>query len=241
MHEGEVSARLGLAGYPSVGEATMVARDALLARDEEARTHFQHLSAWESVEALAMARDYGAPVSGEASPHHLLLTDEAVLSLDTRMKMNPPLRTERDRQAIIAGLREGIIECIATDHAPHAADEKDVPFEEAPMGTTGLESAFAAVYTGLVRAGILPLGLVIERFTAGARLMGLPTPEIAVGAPANLNLIDLEAIWQVGEAGYESRSSNCCFAGQRLNGRVLLTVAAGAVAYRERSFAVSAA
>jgi dihydroorotase len=239
MHEGEVSARLGLAGYPSVGESTMVARDAALALDEEARTHFQHLSAWQSVEALAAARAAGAPVSGEASPHHLLLTDEAVLGLDTRMKMNPPLRTERDRQAVIAGLRDGTIECIATDHAPHAGFEKDVPFEEAPMGTTGLETAFAAVYTGLVRPGVLPLELVVERLTAGARLMDLPVPIIQVGAPANLCLIDLEATWLVGESGYESRSENSCFAGRELNGRVLLTVAAGAVAYRERSFALS--
>jgi len=239
MHEGEVSARLGLAGYPSVGESTMVARDAALALDEEARTHFQHLSAWQSVEALAAARAAGAPVSGEASPHHLLLTDEAVLGLDTRMKMNPPLRTERDRQAVIAGLRDGTIECIATDHAPHAGFEKDVPFEEAPMGTTGLETAFAAVYTGLVRPGVLPLALVVERLTAGARLMDLPVPIIQVGAPANLCLVDLEATWLVGESGYESRSENSCFAGRELNGRVLLTVAAGAVAYRERSFALS--
>jgi len=241
MHEGEISARLGLSGIPSLSEAVMVARDAMLARDEEARTHFQHLSAWQSVEALAAAKAAGAPVSGEASPHHLLLTDEAVLGLDTRMKMNPPLRTERDRQAVIAGLRDGTIECIATDHAPHAADEKDVPFEEAPMGTTGLETAFAAVYTGLVQPGILPLALVVERLTAGARLLGLPVPRIERGAPANLCLVDLEASWQVGESGYESRSDNCCFAGRRLHGRVLLTVAAGAVAYRERSFALSAA
>ena len=239
MHEGAISARLGLAGYPSVGESTMVARDAALALDEGARTHFQHLSAWQSVEALAHFRDKGAPVSGEASPHHLLLTDEEVLSLDTRMKMNPPLRTERDRQAIIEGLKSGVIECIATDHAPHAAFEKDVPFEDAPMGTTGLETAFAAVYTGLVQPGILPLDLVLERFTAGARLMGLPVPLIAVGEPANVCLVDLEARWQVGESGYESRSENCCFAGRELHGKVLLTVAAGAVAYRERSFALS--
>lgn len=239
MHEGAISARLGLAGYPSVGESTMVARDAALALDEGARTHFQHLSAWQSVEALAAARASGAPVSGEASPHHLLLTDEAVLGLDTRMKMNPPLRTERDRQAVIAGLRDGTIECIATDHAPHAAFEKDVPFEDAPMGTTGLETAFAAVYTGLVRPGVLTLELVVERLTAGARLMDLPVPAIRAGAPANLCLVDLEATWQVGESGYESRSENSCFAGRELNGRVLLTVAAGAVAYRERSFALS--
>jgi dihydroorotase len=241
MHEGEVSARLGVSGIPSLSEAVMVARDAMLAREEEARTHFQHLSAWQSVEALATAKAAGAPVSGEASPHHLLLTDEAVLTLDTRMKMNPPLRTERDRQAVIAGLRDGTIECIATDHAPHATDEKDVPFEEAPMGTTGLETAFAAVYTGLVVPGILALELVVERLTAGARLMGLPVPRIERGSPANLCLVDLEATWQVGESGYESRSDNCCFAGRRLQSRVLLTVAAGAVAYRERSFALSAA
>ncbi len=241
MHEGEISARLGLAGIPSVSESTMVARDAALALDDDARVHFQHLSAWQSVEALAAAKAAGARVSGEASPHHLLLTDEAVLGLDTRLKMNPPLRTERDRQAVIAGLRDGTIECIATDHAPHAHDEKDRPFEEAPMGTTGLETAFAAVYTELVQPGVLALDLVVERLTAGARLMELPTPRIEVGAPANLCLVDLDATWQVGESGYESRSDNCCFAGRTLRARVLLTVAAGAVAYRERSFALSAA
>jgi dihydroorotase len=241
MHEGAVSARLGLAGIPSVSESTMVARDAALARDDDARVHFQHLSARESVEALAAARASGARVSGEASPHHLLLTDEAVLGLDTRMKMNPPLRTEADRQAVIAGLRDGTIECIATDHAPHAADEKDRPFEEAPMGTTGLETAFAAVHTELVLPGVLTLATMIQRLTAGARLMDLPTPRIAPGAPANLALVDLQARWQVGEAGYESRSSNSCFAGRTLQGRVLITVAAGAVAYRERAFALSAA
>jgi dihydroorotase len=140
---------------------------------------------------------------------------------------------------VIDGLKSGVIECIATDHAPHAAFEKDVPFEEAPMGTTGLETAFAAVYTGLVQPGILPLELVLERFTAGARLMNLPVPQIAVGQPANLCLVDLEAKWQVGESGYESRSENCCFAGHELHGKVLLTVAAGGVAFRERSFALS--
>jgi dihydroorotase len=241
MHEGAVSARLGLAGIPSLSESVMVARDAALALDEDARVHFQHLSARESVDALAAAKAAGARVSGEASPHHLLLTDEVVLTLDTRMKMNPPVRTESDRQAVIAGLRDGTIECIATDHAPHARDEKDRPFEEAPMGTTGLETAFAAVYTELVKPGVLPLELVVERLVAGARLMELPTPRVEIGAPANLCLVDLRVAWQVGESGYESRSENCCFAGRTLEGRVLLTVAAGAVAYRERSFAVSAA
>jgi dihydroorotase len=241
MHEGATSARLGLAGIPSVSESTMIARDAALALADGARMHFQHLSARESVEALAAAKAGGARVSGEASPHHLTLTDREVLTLDTRFKMNPPLRTEDDRQALIAGLRDGTIDCIATDHAPHAREEKEVPFEQAPMGTTGLETAFAAIHTELVLPGILPLALVIERMTAGGALYDLPLPRIAPGEPANLCLVDLEARWVVGEDGYESRSDNCCFAGRELTGRVLLTVAAGSVAYRQRSFAVSAA
>ena len=130
---------------------------------------------------------------------------------------------------------------MATDHAPHARDEKEVPFEQAPMGTTGLETAFAALHTELVLGGVLGLGLLVERMTAGGELFGLPIPRIAVGEPANLTLIDLDAEWIAGEHGWESRSENCCFAGRRLRGRVLLTLAAGAVAYRERAFSVVAA
>jgi dihydroorotase len=242
MHEGTVSARLGLTGIPSVSESTLIARDAALARYEQGRIHIQHLSARESVESVAAAKAQGVLISCEASPHHLTLTDEALLeSLDTRLKMNPPLRSEDDRQALIAGLRDGTVDCIATDHAPHAREEKEVPFEEAPMGTTGLETAFAAVYTQLVLPGVLPLALVVEKLSAGAELMGLPTPLIERGRPADLCLVDLDAEWGVGDAGYESRSENCCFAGRRLHGRVLATVAAGAVAYRERTFALSAA
>jgi dihydroorotase len=155
--------------------------------------------------------------------------------------MNPPLRTETDRQALIGGLRDGTIDCIATDHAPHAREEKEVPFEQAPMGTTGLETAFASVYTELVLPGVLPLALVVEKLSAGAALLDLPVPRIATGEPANLCLLDLEADWEVGESGYESRSQNCCFAGRTLSGRVLVTIAAGAVVYRERRAALSAA
>jgi dihydroorotase len=242
MHEGSVSARLGLSGIPSISESTVIARDAALAGYEDARIHIQHLSARESVEAVAEARSRGVRISCEVSPHHLALTDEVLLEgLDTRCKMNPPLRAERDRQALIAGLRDGTIDCIATDHAPHAREEKEVPFEEAPMGTTGLETAFPAVFTQLVLPGVLPLALVVEKLSAGAELMGLPTPRIELGRPADLCLVDLDAEWEVGEAGYESRSQNCCFAGRRLRGRVLATVAAGSVAYRERAFALSAA
>jgi dihydroorotase len=242
MHEGVVSARLGLAGIPSISESTMIARDAAIARYEGGRIHAQHLSARESVEAVAEAKARGVRITCEASPHHLTLTDEALLeTLDTRLKMNPPLRTDDDRQALIDGLRDGTIDCVATDHAPHAREEKEVPFEEAPMGTTGLETAFPVLYTELVVPGVLPLGLVVEKLSAGAALLDLPLPRIKRGAPANLCLVDLEARWEVGESGYESRSENSAFAGRTVQGRVLVTVAAGAVAYRERAFALSAA
>lgn len=232
MHEGAVSARLGLAGIPSVSESTMIARDSALALYEDARVHFQHLSAVESVQALKAAKEAGARVSGEASPHHLTLTDDIVRTLDSRFKMNPPLRSESDRLALVEGLRSGVIECVATDHAPHAVHEKEVPFEQAPMGTTGLETAFAALYTELVLPGELDLAILIERMTAGAGLYDLPTPRIAVGEEANLCLIDLDMTWAVGEDGYVSRSSNSCFHGRTLHGRVMLTLAAGAVVYR---------
>jgi dihydroorotase len=238
MHEGSVSAALGIGGIPTISESTMVARDAALAAYEGARVHFQHLSCRASVEAVADAKARGWRVSTEVSPHHLLLTEEEVRGMDTRMKMNPPLATEDDRQALIDGLRAGTIDCVATDHAPHAREENEVPFEQAPMGTTGLETAFAAIYTELVMPGILELGLLVERLTAGAALFELPTPKIAVGEPANVTLIDLDAEYVAGERGWESRSENCCFAGRRLHGRVLLTVASGAVVYRARAFSV---
>jgi dihydroorotase len=237
MHEGAVSARLGLTGIPSVSESTMVARDAALALYEGARVHFQHLSCVESVEALATARAAGARVSGEATPHHLTLTDDVVRTLDSRFKMNPPLRSEADRRALIEGLRSGVIECVATDHAPHARHEKEVPFEQAPMGTTGLETAFPALYTELVMTGELDLGIVVERMTAGGALYGLAIPRIATGEPANLALVDLDASFEAGADGYASRSANCCFHGRTLFGRVELTVAAGRVAHRAATVA----
>jgi dihydroorotase len=242
MHEGEVSARLGLAGIPSISESTLIARDAAIARHEGGRIHIQHLSARESVEAIAEARSRGVRITCEVSPHHLTLDHEAILrSLDTRLKMNPPLRTQDDRLALVQGLRDGTIDCIATDHAPHSREEKEVPFEQAPMGTTGLETAFAACYTDLVEPGVLPLSLLVAKLSAGAAVVDLPVPRIEPGAEANFTLVDLQRDWEVGESGYESRSDNSCFDGRRLRGRVLATVAAGSVAYRERSFALSAA
>ncbi|MEA2364415.1 MAG: dihydroorotase [Thermoleophilaceae bacterium] len=240
MHEGEVSALLGLAGIPSISESAQVARDCAIAAYEQGRIHVQHLSALETVEVIERARAAGTQVSCEATPHHLLLTDEAVSSLDTNFKMNPPLRGEADRQALIEALRSGTIDCVATDHAPHAREEKEQPFELAPMGVTGLETAFAALHTGLVLPGVLDLAVLVERMTAGGQPFGLPVPRIERGAPANVCLVDLDAEWEVGEAGYESRSANCAFAGRRMTGRVRMTIADGAVAYRERTFALGA-
>jgi dihydroorotase len=235
MYEGAVSAALGVRGIPTLSESTMVARDAAIAGYEGARVHFQHLSCEASVLALAAAKDAGFDVSGEVAPHHLLLTDDDVRGLDTNMKMHPPLASAADRDALVAGLRSGVIDCVATDHAPHARDEKEVPFEQAPMGTTGLETAFAALHTDLVLTGRLALDVLVERMSAGARLFGLPTPAIAAGEPANLTLVDLAAEWVAGEEGWESRSGSCCFAGRSLTGRVRMTLCEGALAYRERA------
>jgi len=242
MHEGPVSAALGLEGIPSVSESTMIARDAALAGYEGGRIHVQHLSAAESVEAVRAAKAAGVRISCEASPHHLCLTDEEVRSLDPRrFKMNPPLRSEADRQALIEGLRDGTIECIATDHAPHAAEEKEVPFEQAAMGVTGLETAFAALYTELVLPGTIELGLLIERLAGGAEPFGIERPSLALGSEANIALCDLSARWTVGEDGYESRSSNSWCAGKELTGRVLMTLAGGQIAYRLRTFSMGVA
>ncbi|TMK42559.1 MAG: dihydroorotase [Actinobacteria bacterium] len=241
LHEGPVSALLGVRGVPSLAESTMVARDAALAAYEGARVHIQHVSCAQSLDAVAAAKADGGALTAEVTPHHLLLCEEDVRDLDPRVKTNPPLRGAEDRRALVEALRDGTLDCIATDHAPHAREDKEVPFEQAAMGTTGLETAFAALHTELVLGGALELGTLVERLTAGAAVMGLAMPRLAPGEPANLTLVDLEAEWQVGEEGYESRSENCCFAGRRVTGRVLLTVAGGAVAYRQRQFALSAA
>ncbi len=238
MHEGAVSTMLGLAGIPSISESTMIERDAAIARFEGGAIHILHVSAAESVDAVERARATGVRITAEVTPHHLVLTDEAVTSLDSRFKMNPPLRSAADREALIAGLRSGAIDCVATDHAPHSREEKEAPFEEAPMGVTGLETAFSVLYTELVLPGVLPLDLLVERMTAGGGPYGLQAPTLRKDAPADLCLVDLDARWTVGEAGYESRSGNCCFGGRELQSRVLMTIAAGSVAYRERGFAI---
>jgi dihydroorotase len=232
MHEGAVSAELGFTGYPSVAESVMVERDLAIAAYEHLPLHVLHLSARESVEALARAQSAGLPVSGEATPHHLCLTDEAVRTLDPNVKMNPPLRSADDRSALIEGLRDGTIAAVATDHAPHARHEKEVPFEAAPFGVTGLETAFSALYTHLVEPGLVSLAILLERMSAGpARVFGLDRPRIEVGATANVTLLDTAASWRVTEDGFRSRSTNSWLLGHTLKGKVRLTVADGRVAF----------
>jgi dihydroorotase len=233
-HAGAVAEELGLGGWPSLGESLMVARDIDLAGDTGQPVHLMHLSARESVDHLRRAHGAGIRASGEATPHHLCLTDEAVRTLDPNMKMNPPLRSAEDRTALVDAVRDGTISAIATDHAPHSPEEKDVPFEAAPFGVTGLETSFAVLYTQLVEPGLLSLETILQRMSAGpAAIFGLDRPRIAVGAPANLTLIDLNATWRVKPTAFRSRSINSWLLGQRLRGRVKLTLAAGRVAFHQ--------
>jgi dihydroorotase len=232
MHEGAVSAELGLAGWPSVAESSMVERDVALAAYEQRRVHIMHVSALESADAIRAARARGVDVTAEVTPHHLCLTDDSVRTLDANTKMNPPLRSEAHRAVLVEALRDGTIGCVATDHAPHARHEKEAPFEEAPFGVTGLETAFAALSTHLVAPGLLQLPTLLERMSAGpARVFGLPVPRIAVGERANLVELDLEAEWTVTEDGFRSRSANSWLLGATLRGRVLQTVADGRVVF----------
>jgi len=232
MHEGQVSAELGLGPYPSTAESLMVQRDLALAADAQRPLHLMHLSARESVDALRFARDAGVFVTAEVTPHHLCLTEEAVRGLDPNAKMNPPLRGEDDRKALVSALRDGAISVVATDHAPHARHEKAVPFEEAPFGVTGLETAFAALHTHLVLRGELTLATLLERMSAGpARAFGLDEPRIEVGAPANLVVLDLDTDWTVTEGGFRSLSANSWLLGETLRGRVMRTIADGREVY----------
>lgn len=242
MHEGEVSMSLGLRGVPSVSESVMISRDAAIAGYECGSIQVQHLSAIESITAVRRAKSEGVRITAEVTPHHLCLTDEAVRSLDAnRHKMNPPLRSESDRLALIEALKDGTIDCIATDHAPHARHEKEVPYEAAMMGVTGLETAFSSVYTRLVKSGVISLELLIEKLGCGGIPFDIEPFTVESGAAANLCLIDLEAEWVVGEDGYESRSHNSWCEGETLSGKVLMTLADGQVAYRLRTFSMGMA
>lgn len=232
MNEGMVSAQLGLTGIPATAESADVARNLDIALYEGARVHIAHVSCARSVAAVDQARRSGANVTCEVTPHHLVLTDEAVRGLDTGFKMNPPLRGEADRQALVEALASGMIDCIATDHAPHASQEKETPFEEAPFGVVGLETAFAVLYSELVAPGAVSLEVLVQAMSANpARAFGLPVPAITEGQEANLCLVDIDEEYEIDQAAFYSKSRNTAFAGRRVRGRVLLTIAAGRAAH----------
>ncbi len=234
MNEGFASTRLGLAGWPNVGESAMVARDVQLAALTRARLHVAHVSTTESLDAIRAARRAGVPVTCEVTPHHLLLTDEDVArsGYDTRFKMNPPLRSEADRAALVAALVEGTIDCVATDHAPHHEDEKNVEFADAPFGVIGLETALPALVDGLLAPRAITLVRLVEVLsTAPARVFGLPYGTLAVGAPADVVLFSTTKSTPVTPDGFRSRSKNSPWLARTLRGRVERTWVGGREAF----------
>jgi dihydroorotase len=245
MHEGEVSAMLGLAGWPAAAEEMVVARDLLLAELTGGRLHLCHLSTTNAVELVRAAKARGVRVTAEAAPHHFTLTDEAVRSYDPVFKVNPPLREKADVEAVRQGLADGTIDAIATDHAPHAREDKEVEWSAAPPGMLGLETALGLALTELVgpagrepdaRPGHLPLPVAVERLTAGpARCRRLPGHggPVTPGAPANLTAFDPAARWTVDRARLASRARNTPFHGRELTGRVVHTLLRGAFTVRD--------
>ena len=232
MHEGLVAARLGLKGIPAAAEEIMVARDLLLAELTEGHVHLCHMSTRGSVELIRRARDRGVRVTAEVTPHHLTLTDHACEGYDTHAKMNPPLREAADVAALRAALKDGTIDCVATDHAPHAYDEKEAAFDEAPFGVIGLETAFGVCLTELVQGGVLTLPELLLRMSTGpARAFHLPGGTLALGAPADIAVFDVTTPWTVDAGRLWSKSRNTPFAGRRLVGRAVLTVVAGRVVH----------
>lgn len=235
MNESEVSARLGLTGIPCAAESADVARNLEIAQYEGGRVHIAHISCARSLEHIKAARAAGVNVTCEVTPHHLALTDMAVAAaeLNANLKMNPPLRTETDRLALVEALAAGEIDCIATDHAPHAAQEKETPFEEAAFGTIGLETAFSVLYTQLVEPGLVPLDRLVRAMSTNpARAFNLPVPAIAEGEEANLTLFDTDAEFDIKPENFLSKSRNSAFAGRRVKGKTMMTIAAGRVAFR---------
>ena len=229
MHEGYHSYSLGLAGKPRESEEVVVARDIAIARLTGGRLHLHHLSSAGSVEMVRRAKAEGLRVTAEVTPHHLVFTDEDLLTYDTNFKVNPPLRTGEDRDALRTGLADGTIDVVGTDHAPHAVEEKEAEFDQAPPGTIGLETALAAIITRLVEPGVISLQRALEAMsTAPARLLGAVEHggPIEPGRPANLLVFDPAEEWLV-EPPFASRSRNCAFIGHRLRGKVVHTVLRG--------------
>ena len=220
MHEGIISTRLGLPGIPSLCEEIMVWRDIRLAEYTGGRLHICHISAKETVELIRQAKENGINVTAEVTPHHLFLAHKAVEGYDTNAKMNPPLRTEDDRIALVEGIRQGVIDCIATDHAPHSLEDKETDFSSAPFGVIGLETALGLVLTNLLHTGFIDWNTLIERMSITPRkILGLEEVNINQGNPANLTIIDPEIDWEVDPAKFLSQARNCPFKEWRLKGK----------------------
>lgn len=231
MHEGAVSARLGLRGWPRVAEDVIVARDVILAEYARARYHVAHVSTLGSVRILREAKSRGLAVTAEVTPHHLLLTDAALIGYDTACKVNPPLREDEDVAALRAALADGTIDCIATDHAPHSPLEKDVELQEASPGMIGLELCLPLML-GLVEKGIFSMARLVDALTrAPARIVGLPAPTIKEGADASLVLVDPNRSWVVAAERLRTKSKNTPFLGQTVKGAVVMTMVSGAFAH----------
>jgi dihydroorotase len=233
MHEGPVAAHLGLPGIPSAAEEIMIARDIILAEALKARVHIAHLSTAGSVRSVGEARRRGVRVSAEATPHHLLLTEAALESRDTNLKMNPPLRAESDVAALVEGLRTGVVDVIATDHAPHTMEDKSRGFDKASFGIVGLETAVTLILDRFVRRRVISLGRFVELLSANpARLLGLPNKgRIAAGADADLTVLDLGLETTIDKNKFESKGRNTPFDGWTVKGGVAMTIVGGRVAY----------
>lgn len=232
MNEGEVSLKLGLQGWPHAAEDMIVNRNVILAAYTGAHIHMQHMTSAYSVEILRRAKERGIPVSGELSPHHMALTEAEIGDYNTNAKMNPPLRTEADRKALIEGLLDGTIDFIATDHAPHSKDEKEQDFSNAPFGIIGLETSLSISLETLYHSKLADLPFVIDRLTRKpAELCKLPAGTLTPGASADVTLFDPEATWTVTEEDSFSLSSNTPWMGKTLKGKVKTTLVAGNVVY----------
>lgn len=230
MHEGAVSAMLGLKGRPAVAEDIAVARDIMLAEYTNSSIHIAHVSSKGAVELIRQAKKRGVKVTAEVTPHHLTLTDEELKSFNTAFKVNPPLRSADHVQALVEGLKDGTLNAIATDHAPHAFEEKDVEFRYAPSGFAGLETALGVVLTGLYHTGKLTLMEVIDKMSyAPAKILGLESGVLKIGAPADITIIDTEYKWDVCCINFYTRGKHSPFEGRNLKGKPLITIVNGSI------------
>ncbi len=234
INEGYISTLLGLAGIPTAAEEIMVARNILIAREMGTRVHIAHVSTEGSLRLIRQAKSEGVKVSCEVTPHHLTLTEKAVMGYDTNAKVNPPLRTQSDIDALLEGLKDGTIDAIATDHAPHHMDEKDLEFDKAAFGMVGLETALGVILTHIVKEGVLSLNAAIEKMTSGpAKVLGLDMGTLKIGAAADITVIDPNRVWTVDKNKFFSKGRNTPFDGWRLTGKAVLTMVDGRIVYSD--------